>query len=100
VAPLAAGHTGVSGRDPYDFAMRLIGVPDASGKPTIWINADHVVSVQPIMRTGERTITIEAELKVDGLPLLRINLGEHPDRTTADHAFQTFLATLQSDPEG
>lgn len=75
--------------------MQLIGVPDASGKPTIWINADHLVSVAPVMRTGERTILLEAELKVDGMPLLRINLGEHHDRAAADDAFGMFLAQLQ-----
>lgn len=75
--------------------MQLIGVPDASGNPTIWINADHLVSVAPIVRTGERTIALEAELKVDGMPLLRINLGDHEDRVAANEAFRSFLAQLQ-----
>lgn len=78
------------------MAMRLLGVPDASGKPTIWINADHLVSVQPVARTGAHSVELAAELKVDGMPLLRINLGEHPDRDSADAAFEDFLTRLQS----
>ena len=76
--------------------MRLLGVPDASGKPTIWINADHLVSVQSVIRTGAHAIELSAELKVDGMPLLRINLGELPERQAADAAFETFLSRLQS----
>lgn len=75
--------------------MRLIGVTDASGKPTLWINADHLVSVQPIMRTGERDVLLEAELKVTGMPLQRIGLGSHSDRDAAVAAFHEFLAKLQ-----
>lgn len=75
--------------------MHLIGVPDASGKPTIWINADHLVSVQPVVRSGERDVTLEAELKVDGMPLQRISLGAHDDRTAAGAAFEAFLRRLQ-----
>lgn len=76
--------------------MRLLGVPDASGKPTIWINADHLVSVQPVARTGAHAVELAVELKVDGMPLLRINLGEYPDRDSADAAFDNFLTSLQS----
>jgi hypothetical protein len=75
--------------------MHLIGVPDASGKPAIWINADHLVSVQPLVRTGERDVILEAELKVDGMPLQRINLGTYADRAAADLAFEAFLQKLE-----
>jgi len=78
--------------------MQLIPVPDASGSPTMWINADHLVSVMPVTRTGERAVVLEVELKIDGMPLLRINLGEHDDRAAADVAFASFLVTLQSSP--
>lgn len=73
---LSVSHTGAGMRRRNTvWLMHLIGVPDASGKPAIWINADHLVSVQPVVRTGERDVTLEAELKVDGMPLQRINLG-------------------------
>lgn len=75
--------------------MHLIGVPDASGKPAIWINADHLVSVQSVVRTGEREVTLEAELKVDGMPLQRIGLGAYADRGAAEVAFDAFLQKLQ-----
>ncbi|KAA9106003.1 hypothetical protein [Microbacterium rhizomatis] len=76
--------------------MKLIGVPDISGHPTIWINADHLVSVQSILRTGERAIMLEVELKIDGMPLMRINLGPHDGRVAAETAFTEFLEQLQN----
>lgn len=75
--------------------MRLLPVPDASGRPTIWINADHLVSVQPQYRGGATGIEVSAELKVDGMPLQRIPLGEHIDRSEAEAAFGRFLAVLE-----
>lgn len=89
-------HRGGMRRRNTVWLMHLIGVPDASGKPALWINADHLVSVQPVVRTGERDVTLEAELKVDGMPLQRINLGAHADRAAADVAFDAFLHNLQN----
>jgi hypothetical protein len=46
------------------------------------INVDHLVSVMPVYRGGA-TALVDAEVKVDGMPLYRVNLGEHPDRCCA-----------------
>lgn len=75
--------------------MRLLPIPDADGNPTMWINADHLVSVQAVTRGGERGVVLDAELKVDGMPLHRVRLGEHADKADADAAFARFLAVLQ-----
>lgn len=75
--------------------MRLIAIPDENGKPELWINADHLVSVQPVYRGGVTGIVVDAELKVDGMPLYRVKLGEHFDRSDAEAAFERWLDQLQ-----
>jgi len=77
--------------------MRLLPIPDADGNPTMWINADHLVSVQALTRGGERGIVLDAEVKVDGMPLQRIRLGEHDDMGAANAAFARFLAIVQGE---
>ena len=77
--------------------MRLLPIPDENGKPMLWINADHLVSVQPQYRAGVSGIVAAVELKVDGMPLQRIALGEHFDRTQAEAAFGRFMSTLQGE---
>lgn len=76
--------------------MQLIPVPDAEGRVQFWINADHLTSVAQTQRHGEHGIVLEAELKVDGLPLHRVRLGEHADQKAADAAFNRFLTQLQT----
>lgn len=80
--------------------MRLLPVPDATGTPKLWINADHLVSVQPLYRRSETGLIVEAELKVDGMPLQRIPLGDHLEDTEAEAAFVRFLDTLQGPASG
>lgn len=76
--------------------MQLIPVPDASGRAQLWVNADHLASVTKVERRGAQGIVLEAELKVDGLPLIRMPLGEHDDQQSADDAFHRFLTQLQT----
>lgn len=78
------------------WGMQLIPMPDAAGHVSFWINADHLVSVQQNQRRGAEGIVLDAEVKVDGLPLHRIPLGEHPDAETADAVFHRFLTQLQT----
>lgn len=77
--------------------MRLLPIPDASGKPTLWINADHLASVQPHYRRSVAGVEVAVELKVDGMPLQRIQLGDHADQEAAEAAFQSFLDVVQGD---
>lgn len=76
--------------------MELIGVPDVHGRVQFWINADHLVSVQQLIRHGEHGFVLEAELKVDGMPLHRVPLGEHPGTDDAEAVFHQFLSRLQT----
>lgn len=77
-------------------SMRLLPIPDADGNPMIWINADHLVSVQPITHRGQTGIVLAAEVKVDGMPLQRIPLGELADAREVQEAFANFLAAMQA----
>lgn len=83
------------GRPGIVTGMRLLAVPDASGKPSFWINADHLVSVHRVERRIEHGSTLEAELKVDGMPLQRVLLGDFNDIAALDQAWGQFLTTLQ-----
>ncbi|MET2012958.1 hypothetical protein ABXJ56_15550 [Microbacterium chocolatum] len=75
--------------------MRLLPILDSSGKPSLWINADHLVSVQAVYRGGAVGIALTVELKVDGMPLQRISLGEYRERAEAEAEFDRFLSDLQ-----
>ena len=77
--------------------MKLIPIPDVDGNPQMWINVDHLVSVTPIYRGGATGIVVEAELKVDGMQLFRVKLGEHAERAAAQLAFEGWLDQLQGD---
>jgi hypothetical protein len=80
-------------------AMRLLAVRDSSGAPTLWINADHLVSVQAVYRVGV-VVSLSVELKMDGMPLQRVALGDFQDRAAAESAFSVFLGDLQAESRG
>lgn len=77
-------------------AMRLLPVRDASGTPTLWVNADHLVSVQAVFRVSS-VVSLSVELKMDGMPLQRVSLSEFEDRAAAESAFSVFLGELQAE---
>ena len=77
--------------------MKLIPIPDVDGSPQIWINVDHLVSVMPVYRVSANGVLIDAELKVDGMPLYRVKLGEQADRAAAERAFAHWLDQLQEE---
>lgn len=78
------------------WSMKLIELPDATGKPSLWINADHVVSVMPHYSSTGREETLNVELKVDGMPLHRITVGRYESRADAEQAFAAFMGQLQA----
>lgn len=75
--------------------MRLLPLPDASGTPQLWINADHLVSVMLVTRGSEHGVKADVEVKVDGMPLHRIPLGEYVDVASADVAFTEFRRVIE-----
>lgn len=76
--------------------MKLIELADANGKPTLWINADHIASVMAQYTSDGREETLNVELKVDGMPLHRWTLGRYPSREDAELAFAQFIDRLQA----
>jgi hypothetical protein len=76
--------------------MKLLAIPDATGKPLLWINAEHLVSVSRLHFNTGRDLELRAELKIDGMPLQRINLGVFATPELADVAWAEFLARLEA----
>jgi len=74
--------------------MRLVPIPDLDGAPTRWVSAEHVVSVQPQYLAGAQGTILVGDVKVDGMPLLRVQLGEHFEKVEAEAAFLRFLAGI------
>lgn len=66
----------------FGGGMQLLELPDPLGKkPSMWVNVDHLVSVMPIYRNTGTAITAEAEVKLEGTPLHRVQLrGDNQDR--------------------
>lgn len=77
--------------------MQLLELPDPTGKaPSMWINADHVVSVMPLIRNMGSGFEAQAEVKLEGMPLHRVMLGVHDSKEVAEEAFKGFLERLQA----
>jgi hypothetical protein len=77
--------------------MQLLHIPQAKGAPDMWINADHLVSVARLQRRGPDGLEVAAELKIEGLQLLRVPVGTYLEPEDADAAWSTFLEGLQSE---
>ncbi|MBT2519075.1 hypothetical protein J7E29_16660 [Streptomyces sp. ISL-90] len=76
--------------------MKLLAIPDATGKPLLWINAKHLVSVARLHLQTGREVILVAELKVDGMPLQRVELGTFGSLEETDAPWATFLERLQA----
>lgn len=75
--------------------MRLLALPDKDGRPTFWVNADHIVMIQRQDSKTGAGIHVVAEVKVDGMPLFRTPVGDFDDLPHADTAWAAFLEQLQ-----
>lgn len=53
------------------------------------------MSVMPVYRGAASGDMVDAELKVDGMPLYRVKLGEHLDRGAAQLPFEGWLMRLE-----
>lgn len=61
----------------------------------MWVNVDHIVSVQRLEHTDGRCRTLIAELKLVGLPLERVPLGEFTEQAQIDARWVAFIDGLQ-----
>lgn len=75
--------------------MRLLALPDMNGRPTYWVNADHLALVTRQQTRGPDGIHLVAELKIDGMPLFKTPIGVFIEPAAADAAWDQFLTKLQ-----
>jgi hypothetical protein len=72
--------------------MKLLPIVFEDGRPQLWVNPSHVTAVSRLdFDTGEE-IQLRAELKVEGMPLQRVDLGTYASTSEADRAWAAFLA--------
>ena len=76
--------------------MQLLHIPPAKGVPDMWINADHLVSVARLQHQGPNGLELSAELKIEGMQLLRVPIGTFLELADADAAWSTFVVDLQA----
>ena len=76
--------------------MQLLHIPPAKGAPDLWVNADHLVSVARLQRRAPEGIELTAELKIEGMQLLRVPVGTFLELPEADAAWSAFLVELQA----
>lgn len=72
--------------------MKLVPVASQDGRPFLWVNPDHISSVSRLDFEAGDLIQLRAELKVEGMPLQRIDIGTFSSPRLADTAWQDFLA--------
>ncbi|WP_401001010.1 hypothetical protein [Agromyces sp. GXQ0307] len=76
--------------------MKLIPLPGSDGRPTLWVNPEHVAAVVRIdQSTGDGGIQLRAELKIEGMPLQRVHLSDHASLDDADAAWARFLQEFE-----
>jgi hypothetical protein len=74
--------------------MKLVPVPPANGRPVLWVNPDHLTSVGRLDFDTGNSVQLRAELKVEGMPLQRVDVGTFPTIEMADAAWASFLAAI------
>lgn len=75
--------------------MELIPLPGTDGRVTMWVRARNVAVIIRIdQRTGDG-VQVRADLKVEGMPLIRVNVADVADAAAADEAWASFLARFE-----
>ncbi len=74
--------------------MKLVPVPSENGQPVLWVNPEHITSVGRLDYDAGDRQQLRAELKIEGMPLQRVNLGEFRSAADANAAWLAFLDEL------
>lgn len=74
--------------------MKLIPLPSSDGRPTLWVNPEHVAAVVRVDQSTGEGVQLRAELKIEGMGLHRVNLGDHASPAEADAAWSKFIGGL------
>lgn len=64
------------------------------GTGELWVNPEHIVTLQPIRSDVGGGVVLDVEVKMTGMNLVRVRTGTHPSHEAADAAWQTFLRAL------
>lgn len=66
------------------------------GSGELWVNPEHIVTLQPIRSDTGTTVVLQVEVKMAGMNLVRARLGTHTSATDADAAWVRFLTSLNA----
>ncbi|AMM22837.1 hypothetical protein AX769_22160 (plasmid) [Frondihabitans sp. PAMC 28766] len=80
---------------------RLLPLHDKDGSPgdsRLWINPDHIVTAAPSITRSADThgdvFTVWVELKLEGVPMMRVWLGTASTAEAASAVWDTFLIQI------
>jgi len=78
--------------------MKLVQLRTVDGE--LWINPEHVTSIVPQrFRLEGGAVRLQATIKLEGLPLITLQLGEHPSAAAADAAWAQLVNVLTGSPD-
>ena len=75
--------------------MKLIPLEGADGRATMWVNPGHVSVIVRIDQSTGDGVQLRAELKVEGMPLMRVHVGGYASAAEADAGWASFLAQFE-----
>lgn len=64
------------------------------GSGELWVNPEHIVTLQPIRSDTGAAVVLDVEVKMVGMNLVRVRTGTYPSPEAADAAWDAFLAAL------
>lgn len=67
------------------------------GSGELWVNPEHIVTLQPIRSLTGASVVLDVEVKMAGMNLVRVRAGVHSSEKDADAAWSTFLRRLGMD---
>lgn len=79
----------------YASVMELIPLSGADGSVMMWVNARHVAVIVRLDRSTGDGVQVRAELKLEGMPLIRVNVGDYASAADADAAWTRFLGQFE-----
>lgn len=75
--------------------MKLVPIPGLNGRPMLWVNPERIAAVTRLDYDTGKSVQLRAELKVEGMPLQRVDLGTFASVELADQAWVAFMNRLQ-----
>lgn len=64
------------------------------GSGELWVNPEHIVTLQPIRSDTGATTVLDVEVKMAGMNLVRVRAGTYESQDAADEGWSSFLLAL------